>query len=81
MPDDTFTPNQIVDRAIVTTIIVKALGLKINQKDRPSFQDVQNHWAAPYIAAAEKAGIVRGDKNGVFNPSSCSDGGEACKCI
>ena len=30
MPDGTFTPNQIVDRATVTTIIARALGLEIN---------------------------------------------------
>ncbi|MEC3268959.1 S-layer homology domain-containing protein, partial [Bacillus thuringiensis] len=29
----------------------------------------QNHWATPYIAAAERAGIVKGEGNGIFNPS------------
>ncbi|MBD8077310.1 S-layer homology domain-containing protein [Bacillus thuringiensis] len=69
MPEGTFTSNEMVDRATATTIITKALGLKINQNAKPSFQDAQNHWAAPYIAAAEQAGIVRGEGNGMFNPS------------
>lgn len=45
------------------------LRLEINQKEKSSFQDVQNHWAASYIAAVEKAGIIKGEGNGLFNPS------------
>ncbi|MRC88309.1 S-layer homology domain-containing protein, partial [Bacillus thuringiensis] len=28
-----------------------------------------DHWGAPYIAAAETAGIIKGEGNGIFNPS------------
>ncbi|MEB8555942.1 S-layer homology domain-containing protein, partial [Bacillus cereus] len=36
---------------------------------KPSFTDSQDHWGAPYIAAAETAGIIKGEGNGIFNPS------------
>ncbi|MFH3579453.1 S-layer homology domain-containing protein, partial [Acinetobacter baumannii] len=45
------------------------LGIKIEPNAKPSFTDSQNHWATPYIAAAEKAGIVKGEGKGIFNPS------------
>lgn len=69
MPEGTFKSNGVVDWSTATTIIAKALYLKINQNVKPSFSDAQSHWAAPCITAAEQAGIVKGDGNGVFNPS------------
>ncbi|MED2040598.1 S-layer homology domain-containing protein [Bacillus wiedmannii] len=69
LPNDTFGSYEVLDRASVATIITKALGIKINPSEKPSFQDAQNHWGAPYIAAAEKAEIVKGVGNGLFNPS------------
>ncbi|PGU10243.1 S-layer homology domain-containing protein, partial [Bacillus thuringiensis] len=68
-PDGTFGSNVTLDRASAATIITKALGIEINPKAKPSFTDSQDHWGAPYIAAAEKAGIVKGEGNGLFNPS------------
>ncbi|MCR6850208.1 S-layer homology domain-containing protein [Bacillus sp. IBL03825] len=69
LPDGTFGSNAMLDRAYAATIITKALGIKIDTKAKPSFTDTQDHWATPYIAAAEKAGIVKGEGNGIFNPS------------
>ena len=37
------------------------LGLKVEEGAQPSFKDAKNHWASKYIAAVEKAGVVRGD--------------------
>ncbi|HDR4874426.1 TPA: S-layer homology domain-containing protein [Bacillus cereus] len=68
-PDGTFGSNVTLDRASAATIITKALGIEIDPKAKPSFTDSQDHWGAPYIAAAEKAGIVKGEGNGIFNPS------------
>ncbi len=45
------------------------LRLEVQKDAKPSFPDAQNHWATPYIAAVEKAGIVKGDERGNFNPS------------
>ncbi|MGH1280445.1 S-layer homology domain-containing protein [Bacillus basilensis] len=69
LPDGTFGSNATLDRASAATIITKALGIKIDTKVKPSFTDTQYHWATPYIAAAEKAGIIKGEGNGIFNPS------------
>ncbi|HEF1856300.1 MULTISPECIES: N-acetylmuramoyl-L-alanine amidase [Bacillus] len=68
-PDGTFGSNDLLDRASATKIMTKVLGLQIDSNAKPSFTDSQNHWATPYIAAAEKAGIVKGEGNGIFNPS------------
>ncbi|MDA2067261.1 MULTISPECIES: N-acetylmuramoyl-L-alanine amidase [Bacillus cereus group] len=68
-PDGTFGSNDSLDRASATKIMTKVLGLQIDSNEKPSFTDSQNHWATPYIAAAEKAGIVKGEGNGIFNPS------------
>ncbi|QEL82280.1 hypothetical protein DN407_27220 (plasmid) [Bacillus sp. JAS24-2] len=69
LPNGTFGSYELLDRASATTIITRALGININSSEKPSFKDAQNHWGAPYIAAAEKAGIVKGIGNGLFNPS------------
>ncbi|MGA5662839.1 S-layer homology domain-containing protein, partial [Bacillus bombysepticus] len=69
LPNGTFGSSETLDRASAATIITKALGIKINPNEKPSFKDAQNHWGAPYIAAAEKAGIVKGVGNDLFNPS------------
>ncbi|MEI5913474.1 S-layer homology domain-containing protein [Bacillus albus] len=68
-PDGTFGSNDSLDRASAATIMTKVLGIQIDYDAKPSFTDSQNHWGTPYIAAAEKAGIIKGEGNGIFNPS------------
>ncbi|MBF7156691.1 N-acetylmuramoyl-L-alanine amidase [Bacillus albus] len=68
-PDGTFGSSDTLDRASAATIMTKVLGIHVDTNAKPSFTDSQNHWATPYIAAAEKAGIVNGEGNGIFNPS------------
>ncbi|OWT47552.1 S-layer homology domain-containing protein, partial [Bacillus sp. K2I17] len=69
-PDGTFAPAETIDRGSAAKIMAIMLGLDINLNAKPSFQDAQNHWAAPYIAAVEKAGVIKGDGNGNFLPTS-----------
>ncbi|WP_141536068.1 N-acetylmuramoyl-L-alanine amidase, partial [Bacillus cereus] len=40
---------------------------------KPSFGDSQNEWYTPYIAAVEKAGVVKGKRAGVFEPNGKID--------
>ncbi|PIE93873.1 N-acetylmuramoyl-L-alanine amidase [Bacillus fungorum] len=68
-PGGTFGSNDTLDRASAATIMTKALGIQVDFNAKPSFTDSQNHWGTPYIATAEKAGIIKGEGNGVFNPS------------
>ncbi len=68
-PDGTFAPAETIDRGSAAKIMAIMLGLEINKNAKLSFQDAQNHWAAPYIAAVEKAGVIKGDGNGNFLPT------------
>ncbi|WP_322364201.1 S-layer homology domain-containing protein [Bacillus cereus] len=68
-PDGTFSPAETIDRGSAAKIMAIMLGLDINPNAKPSFQDAQNHWAAPYIAAIEKVGVIKGDGNGNFLPT------------
>ena len=68
-PDGTFAPAETIDRGSAAKIMAIMLGLEVNKNAKPSFQDAQNHWAAPYIAAVEKAGVIKGDGNGNFLPT------------
>ncbi|AFQ12321.1 TPA: S-layer homology domain-containing protein [Bacillus pacificus] len=68
-PDGTFAPAETIDRGSAAKIMAIMLGLEINKNAKPSFRDAQNHWAAPYIAAVEKAGVIKGDGNGNFLPT------------
>lgn len=68
-PDGTFAPAESIDRSSAAKILATVLRLEVQKDAKPSFPDAQNHWATPYIAAVEKAGIVKGDERGNFNPS------------
>ncbi|KOS30256.1 S-layer protein [Bacillus anthracis] len=72
-PDGTFAPTETIDRASAATMMAKILNLPIDKNAKPSFKDAQNHWATPYIAAVEKAGVIKGDGNGNFNPKGKID--------
>ncbi|EMA6344717.1 N-acetylmuramoyl-L-alanine amidase [Bacillus cytotoxicus] len=72
-PDGTFSPSEEIDRGSAAKLIAMVLGLQINKEAKPSFQDAKHHWAAPYIAAVEKAGVIKGDGSGHFNPSKNID--------
>ncbi|WP_195723842.1 N-acetylmuramoyl-L-alanine amidase, partial [Bacillus anthracis] len=72
-PDGTFSPSEKIDRGSAAKLMAMVLGLQINKQAKPSFQDAKNHWASPYIAAVEKAGVIYGDGSGNFNPSKDID--------
>ena len=41
-------------------MMAKVLNLPIDKNAKPSFGDSQNQWYTPFIAAVEKAGVVKG---------------------
>jgi hypothetical protein len=54
-PDNTFRPNQTVNRAEFATILIKALKIPKYTPDTPSFKDVEkNYWAYESIESSKK---------------------------
>lgn len=69
-PGGQFRPEGNITRAEIATILVKALGLSVPTVTYSSFRDVPaNHWAAPYIEAVQRAGLVSGYPGNIFKPS------------
>ncbi|PHE99773.1 S-layer protein [Bacillus wiedmannii] len=69
-PDGTFAPTEAIDRASAAKIMAITLGLEVKEGAKPTFKDAQDSWAAKYIAAVEKAGVIQGDETGKFNPNN-----------
>lgn len=64
-----FKPQNAVNRAEAATMISKAIGLK--PVSGSSFSDVSStYWAAGYINAAKRAGIIDGRGNGKYAPTA-----------
>ncbi|MBJ8055096.1 S-layer homology domain-containing protein [Bacillus cereus] len=72
-PDGTFAPAEAIDRASAAKIMAITLGLEVKDGAKPTFKDAQDSWAAKYIAAVEKAGVIQGDETGKFNPNNKID--------
>ncbi|MBC6975369.1 S-layer homology domain-containing protein [Bacillus sp. Xin] len=73
LPDGTFGPTQTIDRASAATVFALLLDLPVDENAQPSFKDSKNHWASKYIAAVEKAGIIKGDGKENFYPGGKID--------
>jgi hypothetical protein len=72
-PDGTYGPAEAIDRASAAVIFSEILGLQVDENAKPSFKDAKDSWAAKYIAAVEKAGIVKGDGKENFYPNGKID--------
>ncbi|MBJ7997545.1 S-layer homology domain-containing protein [Bacillus cereus] len=68
-----FEPEKEITRAEAATMMAKILNLPIDPDAKPSYTDAQEGWAAPIIAAVEKAGVVKGKGNGIFDPNGKID--------
>ena len=62
-----------ITRAEAATMMAKILNLRIDTNAKPSFVDSQNQWYTPFIAAVEKAGVVKRKGAGVFDPTGKID--------
>lgn len=65
--NDIFAPFESVTRAELATMLVRAFELDTSLTS--SFADVAGTWCEPYVAAAEKAGIVNGISETRFAPN------------
>jgi hypothetical protein len=66
-----FAPNDCITRAEFIKMIIAAMSVKIDEGEASSFTDVsQTDWFAPYVAAAEREGIVFGNDANEFKPNA-----------
>ncbi len=68
-----FEPGKELTRAEAATMMAQILNLPIEENAKPSYTDAQEGWAVKYIAAVEKAGVVKGKGNGTFDPNGKMD--------
>ncbi|URN93216.1 MAG: S-layer homology domain-containing protein [Candidatus Pristimantibacillus lignocellulolyticus] len=80
--DGTFKPNQEVNRAEFTAILVRAMKLDA-AKGEVQFADADNiqGWAKEYIQQAVEAGIITGYKDNTFRPAGNITRAEAAVMI
>ncbi|MBU5451283.1 discoidin domain-containing protein [Acetivibrio sp. MSJd-27] len=65
-PDGYFEPQRNITREEFLKMLMEAFRLK-DASAKADFKDVpEDAWFSPYVAAAQKMGIVKGDENGFF---------------
>ena len=71
-PDKTFKPDRTMTRTEFVVVLAKAFKLNPDASYALKFKDNSKipSWAKASVAAAVKAGIVKGDDLGNFNPNS-----------
>lgn len=69
-PDGAFHGEKILTRAQLTKVACQLLGVTVDEKAVPTFDDAKDNWAAAYIAAAYDAGIINGKSAAVFDPDA-----------
>jgi hypothetical protein len=69
-PDGTFRPDKIINRAELTTLLVKAKGFTSAESTDTIFSDVRKkHWASFYIQNGVDLGLVTGYPDKTFRPA------------
>ncbi len=79
-PDQTFKPNNVVNRAELLKILTASLGVS-DLSGRNCFPDVTDQWFAPYVCYAKSRGWVSGYADGTFRPSEPVNKVEAIKML
>lgn len=71
-PDGTFAPDNLVTRAEIITMILRATDVAefVGNSASNPFTDTVNHWAKDYISYAYNMGIVSGNGDGTFSPDA-----------
>ncbi len=65
-----FEPNSPVTRAEFTKMLILSLAVEADISAAPDFVDVDaSDWCAPYVAAAQRIGIAKGNEHGEFLPN------------
>jgi len=80
--DNTFKPNNLINRAEALKIIILGSGLEGEKPSENPFPDVdKDEWFAPIVNTALIKEIVQGDQYGKFNPSQNINLAEVLKII
>lgn len=66
--DGNFRGENVLTRAQLTKVACQLMGVEVDAAAVPAFADARDNWAAAYIAAAAKAGIVQGKTTERFVP-------------
>lgn len=77
-----FGPNNAVNRAEFTKMLVEAMGMPVLSTGQNPFLDVPaNEWYADYVNTAKQYGIVGGYQDGTFKPGQKVTRAEAVKMV
>lgn len=80
--DGTFGPDNLVNRAEATKIIVNALGIAHDGNYEILFPDVKKtEWYFPFVMGAKKADIISGYSDGKFKPGNTVNLAETLKIL
>jgi len=80
-PDGTYKPDNIVTRAEMAVIVVRALGLADYATGTAKFSDMAGHWSNPYVAYATSLGVIAGYPDGTFKPDKTVSYDEAATML
>jgi len=81
-PDGTFRPENRINRAEFTKIVVNATVEDSSSiQGSGCFPDVQNEWFAPFICTAKASGMIGGYPDGTFQPAENVNFAEAAKIV
>lgn len=78
-PDGSYKPDQLINRAEFTKIIIAATASEITGSN--CFPDVSTQWFAPFICYAKSQNIIGGYPDGTFKPEQNISFAEAAKII
>jgi hypothetical protein len=80
--DDTFRPDQTVNRAELLKLLVSGQGIEPDEVEfKDCFSDVLDDWYAKYVCYASDQGWVEGYSDGTFRPDQTVNKVEALKMV